>query len=117
MGQAVVHFEIGTRHCARAAQFYSSLFGWQVSDGGHATLIDTGSAQGIAGNIAPAGEAPDHYVTIYVQVDDIAASLRAAEALGARLLVLATDVGGVGHYGWFADPDGNVIGLWTPAAH
>ena len=115
MGQPVVHFEIGTRHAENAKRFYASLFGWDIQSHGPANMIDTGSAAGIQGNIAQPDAEPRTYVTFYVQVDDIGQSLASAQKLGGKLLVPASEVPGMGHFAWFADPDGNAIGLWKPA--
>ncbi len=116
MGQPVVHFEIGTWQGARAKQFYSTLFGWDIVSQGPAMMIATGSKEGIQGNIAQPDSEPKSYVTIYVQVDDVAASLKQAEKLGGKVLVPASEVPAMGHFAWFADLDGNAIGLWKPAA-
>lgn len=115
MGQPVVHFEIGTQRSEQARRFYSSLFGWDFQSHGPATMIDTGSPDGISGNISqPEGESKN-YVTIYVQVSDIEASLKQVEDLGGKVLVPASEVPGMGNFAWFADIDGNAIGLWKPA--
>ena len=78
-------------------------------------MIDTGTKEGIQGNIAQPDTEPKNYVTIYVQVDDIVASLKQVEALGGKTLVPATEVPGMGNFGWFTDLDGNAIGLWKSA--
>ena len=72
--------------------------------------LDTGNTEGIQGNIAQPDTEPNNYVTIYVQVDDIAVSLKQVEALGGKTLVPATEVSGMGNFAWFADLDGNAIG-------
>lgn len=115
MGQPVVHFEIGSGKSEKAKKFYASLFGWDIQSHGPAMMISTGSAEGIQGNIAQAETEPKNYVTIYVQVDDIVASLKQVKALGGKTLVPATEVPGMGNFAWFADLDGNAIGLWKSA--
>ena len=112
MGQPVVHFEIGARNADRAKTFYQSLSGWSIELHGPANMIDTGNAEGIQGNIAIAEGAPRTYVTFYVQVDDIDTSLTRAQELGGKVIVPASEVPGMGQFAWFADPDGNAIGLW-----
>lgn len=115
MGQPVVHFEIGTRDTEKSKKFYSALFGWNIESHGPANMIATGSAEGIQGNIAAAEEEPKSYVTVYVQVPDIAAALAKVAKLGGKPLMPATDVPGMGQFAWFADLDGNAIGLWKSA--
>jgi predicted enzyme related to lactoylglutathione lyase len=112
MGQPVVHFEIGCRDRARTGEFFAKLFGWALTEAGPASLIDTGGG-GINGHITALGHEPHHYVTVYVQVDDLHASLKQAEALGGKTLVPPVEIP-AGSFAWFADPDGNAIGLWKP---
>jgi uncharacterized protein len=115
MGQPVVHFEIGTRNTEKSKKFYSTLFGWNIESHGPANMIDTGSAEGIQGNIAAPEQEPKSYVTFYVQVPDIAQALAQVAKLGGKPLMPATDVPGMGQFAWFADLDGNAIGLWKSA--
>lgn len=114
MGQPVVHFEIGSSNSEKSQQFYKALFGWGIEIHGPAAMIDTGAKEGIQGNIAVPETAPKNYVTLYVQVPDIPKSLAAVEKLGGRALVPMQDVPGMGQFAWFADLDGNTIGLWKP---
>jgi predicted enzyme related to lactoylglutathione lyase len=114
MGQPVVHFEIGCRDQAKTEAFFADLFGWSIQRAGPASLIDTGGG-GINGHITALGHEPHHYVTVYVQVDDLNASLRKAESLGGKTLVPPVEIP-TGTFAWFADPDGNGIGLWKPKA-
>jgi uncharacterized protein len=115
MGQPVVHFEIGSRQSEKAKHFYSQLFGWNIESHGPANMINTGSAEGIQGNIAVPDQEPKSYVTFYVQVDDIGKCLAKVEKLGGKVLVPTSDVPGMGQFAWFADLDGNAIGLWKSA--
>ncbi len=56
-----------------------------------------------------------NYVTIYVQVEDVAAALAKAESLSGKKVVPPLEIPD-GTFAWFADPDGNTIGLWKPKA-
>jgi predicted enzyme related to lactoylglutathione lyase len=113
MGQPVVHFEIGCRDRARTATFFSQLFNWNMQEAGPATMIDTAGGGGITGHITALGHEPHHYVTVYVQVDDPRAYLAKAQTLGGKILVPPVEIP-TGTFAWFADPDGNTIGLWKP---
>jgi hypothetical protein len=115
MGQPVVHFEIGGRDRAKTAKFFCDLFDWTTQDMGGALLVDTGAKSGINGHFNALGHEPFHYVTIYIEVDDVAAYLAKAEALGGKTLVPPIDIP-TGTFAWFADPDGTHVGLWRPAA-
>ena len=115
MGQPVVHFEIGCKDLAKTQGFYTQLFDWKAEAYGPAAMIATGSSAGIQGHINSLGHEPHNYVTVYIQVDDIPSYLDKAGRLGGKTLVPATEVPGMGHFAWLADPEGNIIGLWRPA--
>jgi predicted enzyme related to lactoylglutathione lyase len=113
MGQPVVHFEIGCRDKAKTEAFFSELFGWSITEMGPASMIDTGAGSGIQGHITALGHEPHHYTIFYVQVDDVSVALAKAESLGGKTLVPPVTIPN-GTFAWFADPEGNTIGLWKP---
>lgn len=114
MGQPVIHFEIGCKDKDKTRQFYTELFDWKTQDFQQATMIDTGTKEGIHGHISALGHEPHQYVTFYVQVDDIPQYLQRIEKLGGKTVVPPQDVPEAGQFAWFSDPEGNVIGLWKP---
>ena len=114
MGQPVIHFEIGCRDIANTESFYTKLFGWQTRPAGPGVTIDTEGAGGINGHFTSLGHEPHHYVTIYIQVDDLQAYLSKAERLGGKTLIPPIELPDGRHFAWLADPDGNMIGLLTP---
>jgi len=116
MGQPVVHFEIGCSDKEKTEEFFSKLFDWKIERMGPASMISTGSEAGIQGHITALGHEPHHYVTVYVEVNDLQAYLDKAATLGGKTLVPPVEIPGQGSFAWLADPDGNVIGLWKPAS-
>jgi uncharacterized protein len=113
MGQPVVRFEIGCRDQGKTEAFFADLFGWKIERAGPASMIDTGA--GISGHITSLGHEPHHYVTFYVEVDDPQAYLDKAAKLGGKTFVPPVNIP-TGTFAWLGDPDGNIIGLWKPAA-
>lgn len=113
MGRPVVHFEIGCRDKAKTAEFYGAMFEWTTQDMGPAAMIATGAETGIQGHISSLGHEPHNYTIFYVQVDDVAAYLKKAESLGGKTIVPAAPIPS-GTFAWFADPEGNTVGLFTP---
>jgi predicted enzyme related to lactoylglutathione lyase len=111
MGQPVVHFEIGCRDSGKTSAFFCKLFGWDTQPMGLATMINTGAASGIHGHITALGHEPEHYTIFYVQVDDVQGYLDKAGSLGGKTLVPPVEIP-AGTFAWFADIDGNTIGLW-----
>jgi len=112
MGNPVVHFEINGPDPELVAKFYSELFGWHVQSIPEVeyTTIDTHGGGGINGGISKA-ERP--HTTIYVGADDLQAALDKAVSLGASTTVPVSDILNVGTFAQFADPDGNLIGLFN----
>ena len=110
MGSKVVHFEI--HGGAQLNKFYADLFEWHVDANNPMNygMVDThGGEGGINGGISPDDE---KWVTIYVEADDLQATLDKAEKLGGKTVMPPTDlpVGDVS-LALFQDPDGNRIGL------
>jgi len=114
MGHPVVHFEIGCRDKTRTAEFFNKLFDWSTQEAGPATMIDTGAGSGINGHITALGHEPHNYVIVYIAVDDVQAYLDKAVALGGKALLPVIQIP-QGQFSWFADPEGNTIGLFKPA--
>lgn len=124
MPAPVVHFEIGCKNITATRQFYSKIFGWEYADEmsspnmamiGNLGPFAGKPTDGIGGHINSLGHPPEQYVTVYMQVADIGGTLAQIEKLGGKTCVPKTEVPGMGHFAWFTDPEGNALGLWTPA--
>jgi predicted enzyme related to lactoylglutathione lyase len=111
MPNPVVHFEIGCRNRPETQAFFSKLFDWQMIEAGPATMISTGGP--VTGHITALGHEPYRYTIFYVQVDDVQTYLDKATSLGGKMLVPPIDIP-TGTFAWFADPQGNTIGLFKP---
>jgi predicted enzyme related to lactoylglutathione lyase len=111
MPNPVVHFEVRSQDPDGARRFFGELFDWSFPEGalpGY-TYVDTGAPGAIPGGIGPTqGGAP--LVTFFVGVEDVAATLAAAEGLGGRTVQPATSVPGV-TFGLLESPDGQIIGV------
>lgn len=118
MSNAFVHVELGSTDVAKAKSFYGKLFEWKLEDvpmgdGTTYTMIGvgTGTGGGMTKQMMPG--APSAWLA-YVQVDDIAASTKKAESLGAKVVQPVTDVMGMGKLCIIVDPTGAALGLWMP---
>jgi predicted enzyme related to lactoylglutathione lyase len=114
MAHPVVHFEIGCKDKEKTSAFYSKAFGWTI-DAGPMGGIDTGSTAGIQGHVAALGHEPHQFTHFYIETDDIAASLKDVESAGGKTVVPPVAIPH-GTFAWFADVEGNVVGLWKPKA-
>ena len=118
MGSPVAYFEIVSPNAERLRGFYAELFGWTTVDIGDPTytMIDTGAGDGaIGGGIGEPQRPTDPGGTkIYVRVDDLQDYLDKAGLLGGRTVVPPTALpGDLGSFAVFADPDGQLVGLWS----
>ena len=110
MPNPVVHFEIGCQNREKAAEFYRAVFDWDIAPPPLGT-VKTGS--GIEGHLTALGHEPHHYTMFYVEVADVAAALEKVKSLGGKTLVPPIKIP-TGTFAWFADLDGNTIGLLQP---
>lgn len=112
MGNPVVHFEIGCQDSAATQAFYTQLFDWTVESHGPAAMINTGSPEGIRGHISALGHEPHNYTLMYVQVEDLEATIEKAKQLNGVLVIPPQIVPGMGQFAWIKDPEGTLVGLW-----
>ncbi|HEY5906373.1 MAG TPA: VOC family protein [Actinomycetota bacterium] len=124
----VVHFEIPADDVERAKSFYGSVFEWDLNtmqmDEGEYTIATTTPVDesmmptepgGINGGLMRrSDETPSPVITI--DVDDIEQSLKNVEAAGGTTVTPRTPIPGMGAFGYFKDPEGNVMGLWETSA-
>ena len=108
---SVCHFEIGVRDYDRVKKFYSAVFNWRFEAGsqGHES-IRTGHEVG--GHLHVRNE-PRNYTVMYIMVDDVAAAIARAESAGGKVVLGPEKEGEHGLYAWIADPEGNVVGVYT----
>lgn len=113
MGHPVTHFEIHGQDRQRLCDFYQQVFGWSIdaSNPMGYGLVDTNAGgAGIRGGIM-AGVGT-RGVTVYVQTDDVQATLDAAVAHGAEVVMSpVTMPDGLVELAQFRDPEGNWVGL------
>ena len=116
MGRPVIWFEIGCQDREATSKFYADMFDWNMNTSEMMTEIDTKTEEGIKGHIVALGHEPHNFINMYIGVEDINAQLKRIEAAGGQTLVPRTEVPGAGHFAWFQDPEGNMLGLWEVAA-
>jgi predicted enzyme related to lactoylglutathione lyase len=116
MANPVVHFEIAGSDAAKSRDFYGKLFGWeyQMFQGDYGIVSPAGE-NSIGGGVFGVDNGTKPYVTFYVMVDDLAASLAHAERLGGKACMPPTPIGEMGSIAMFSDPDGNLVGLFKAA--
>lgn len=108
MGNPVTQFQMLSAKPDETAAFYSSLFGWTTSADNTIGYrqIDTGSKEGIQGGIWPAPLQAANFVQLFIGVEDVGASVAAAERLGAKVLIPPTVLPGGDEMAVLHDPHG-----------
>ena len=112
MGAAVVRFEIMGGNGNQLEKFYAELFAWKIDSNNPMRygMVETGSSQGIQGGVGASQDARNR-VSVYVEVEDLHATLAKAEKLGGKTVLPPSQVPGGPMLAMFSDPAGNVTGL------
>ncbi|MCY4403190.1 MAG: VOC family protein [Candidatus Poribacteria bacterium] len=116
MGNPVTHFEIAGRNAEKLSEFYGDLFDWKITKdpSGIYSIVPNGGI-GIEGNILPVTEEMciTNYVSVYITVDNLEKALEKVETNGGNTILPPQPIpGNAGSIAMFADPRGNVIGLY-----
>jgi predicted enzyme related to lactoylglutathione lyase len=114
--------DLSTPDQARAGQFYSDLFGWQImkedEDPAH-NYWHIKNGQEFIGGIPPSAHhkpgVPAHWLA-YFTVSNCDATAAAAKSLGATLYMPPTDFEDVGRISILADPQGAAFAIFKAAA-
>lgn len=116
MPSPVVFFQIASPNPAKTREFFAVLFDWQFADtgspvtpiaiepGGPADFDPKGSFMQL-----PAGAAP--YISIFIRVDDLDATLAKVPDAGGRLILPRTRLPTGTDVSVIASPEGLVIGI------
>ena len=116
MGQPVVHWELLSKDPAKLSAFYEKIFGWKIKHMPELNyrIVETGAEAGINGGIIKP-DRPEPWpgnMTVYINVDDLAAYRKRIVAAGGKILIEEQEVPGMGRLTLFTDPDGRMMGLW-----
>ena len=110
MANLVSHVEINGRDADALREFYGQVFDWQIQ-----TVPEMGYNMVNAEPPSPTvgiGAGPgDSYVTFYVTVPDLQATLDTVERLGGKTVMPPTEIPGYVTMAMFADPEGHFIGI------
>ena len=113
--------ELGTTDTQKAADFYSTLFGWsrEAFPGPMEYTIFKNNDVGIAGmyKITPEmGPIPPHWL-VYFAVNDCDAIVQKATEAGGGVIRPAEDIPGVGRFAILRDPASAVFAVLKPEPH
>jgi predicted enzyme related to lactoylglutathione lyase len=112
MPSEIAHIEFKSVNFARTSEFYGKLFDWQMEQNASASYMKLAGGDGPSAGWFRADLVQSPGPVAYLPVDDLEAKLAQVEEAGGRILVRTLPFAGGGEIGLFADPDGNVLGLW-----
>ena len=109
MANEVDYFEIGTPDPEASKAFYGGLFSWTFGEPSpQAYSMVNGNAGGLWDT---SGMGAGAWAVFYVHVDDVAAALEKAQALGATVALPLVDNGQI-TFAHLVDPTGNRFAVW-----
>lgn len=118
MPNPVVQWQIIARDPEAVSAFYAGVFGWRVRTDnplGYRT-IETGDDRGIDGGVWPSPPEGHNLVQLFIQVEDIDATVDKATAAGAQVLFPRQLLPNGEAMAILLDPAGLSFGLYTPAS-
>lgn len=124
----VVHFEMPAKDKKRTAKFYSSVFGWKMTQldekmGNYllasTTLVDEktqmakepGAINGGFFDYGEQGTIPH----IVIAVENLTDSIEAVKKEGGKIEAEQMDILGIGKFVMFTDTEGNLVGMLEPS--
>jgi predicted enzyme related to lactoylglutathione lyase len=108
----ICYLEIPTTDLARSVSFYQAVFGWSVRKRGDgSTAFDDGAGEVSGAWVTGRPSSATPGLLLYVMVDSIPATIEAIRSHGGRI-VQKLGVDAPELTARFADPDGNVLGLY-----
>ena len=113
----IAHIELSAKDRKVSKKFYAEVFEWKFQDYEEMNYTTFETGEGVGGGFSPVGEDnPAGTVTVYIQTDDVTASLAKVTAAGGTVLMTEQEIPNVGKFGTFRDPSGNMVGLvkWAP---
>ena len=119
MSSPICYVEIPAPDLEKAGSFYRSVFGWNITPSNLTDLrywmFSTGEGK-LTGGFSSELPVGDGGALLYLQVADIDQTLAAIEKAGGTVVFPKEAIGAdYGYSAQFKDPNGNRMGLYTPA--
>jgi predicted enzyme related to lactoylglutathione lyase len=115
MGQPVIQWQIVTPEPDAVAEFYGALFSWDIKANNQLgyRMVDTESDRGIPGGIWPAPPTAPTFVQLFVEVDDVVATIARTAELGGTVLIPLQRLPDGDEMAILRDPQGLTFGVMT----
>lgn len=117
MGQPVVQWQILSRNPEAHSSFYAELFAWTIQSNNPLgyRMADPGSDRGIPGGFWPAPPEAKPFVQLFIEVEDLDATIAQATQLGGAVLLPPQTLPGGEAMAILRDPEGMTFGIYRPA--
>jgi predicted enzyme related to lactoylglutathione lyase len=114
VGNPVVQWQIVAKEPESVTRFYSAMFGWKVRTNNALgyRMVDTENERGIDGGVWPSPPEGHNLVQLFVEVDDVDASIAKATSLGATVIVPKSELPDGDALAIVLDPAGLSFGLY-----
>ncbi len=119
----VVHFEIPFKDSNRVVEFYSKVFGWEMTQMGESManyiLAETTETENMAstkpgeinGGFFESSEENNKYPLVTIKVENMEEAMEEVQAAGGKILSGPHDIPGVGKYTSIMDSEDNRVSL------
>ncbi len=117
MGQPVVQWQILSRNPETHSSFYAKLFDWTIQSNNPLgyRMADPGSDRGIPGGFWPAPPEAKAFVQLFIEVEDMDATIAQAATLGGAVLLPPQTLPGGDKMAILRDPEGMTFGIHRAA--
>ena len=114
MGQPVLYWQILSKQPAKLAEFYGSIFGWNIepADAIGSRAVSTGSPEGIPGGIWQIPPEGHSMVQLFIRVEDVGAYVRKVEAGGGKVVFPPQVIPNGDEVSILMDPEGIPFGIF-----
>jgi predicted enzyme related to lactoylglutathione lyase len=111
----IVHIEISAKDRKALSKFYADVFGWEMKHIDDMDYTTFKAGDGVGGGFNPVTEQnPIGTVTVYIETDDVTASLLDVQKAGGTILMPEMEIPSTGKFGIFRDPQGNMLAVFKP---
>jgi len=112
----IAHIELPVRDLEQAKEFYESIFTWEVTlvEGMPGLAFFKTGETSVGGAFTKSEKIAKGEIMLYIQVEDIKATLAKIEISGGKITKEKTEIGNsFGFYAEFEDIFGNILGVWA----
>lgn len=115
MSNAVAQWQIVSKNPKATCEFYEKLFGWTITDANSLGYRQVNTGGGIQGGVWPSPPDGHDIVQLFVQVSDVADSIKRAVECGAQILIPHQKLPDGDEMALLIDVQGLAFGIFKPA--